>query len=89
MCAEADARAALAAIQSPPTPYADIDKTTVTDTTEHDAANTTTATALSGASGKSGVKMVKKKGVKPKFTAKEKKERNVHLLIYKSLRSIN
>ena len=74
MYAEADARAALAAIQSPPTPYADIDKTTVTDT---------------GASDKSGVKMVKKKSAKPKFTAKEKKERDVRLLIFKSLRSIN
>jgi len=41
------------------------------------AANTTTATAISGASGKSGVKMVKKKGAKPKLTAKEKKERNI------------
>ncbi|KIM75135.1 hypothetical protein PILCRDRAFT_13823 [Piloderma croceum F 1598] len=53
----------LVAIQSRPTAYADIDKT-MTETIEHDAANTTTATALSGASGKSGVKM-------------EKKERNI------------
>ncbi|KIM86127.1 hypothetical protein PILCRDRAFT_334292 [Piloderma croceum F 1598] len=78
--AEADARAALAAIQSPPTFSADTDKTTMTETTEQEmtyAANTTTATALSGASGKSGMKMVKKKGAKPKLTAKEKKERNI------------
>jgi len=83
ICTEADAMAALAAIQSPPTLYADIDKTITTETTEtteHEityAANTTTATAISGASGKSGVKMAKKKGAKPKLTAKEKKERNV------------
>jgi len=63
---------------------ADIDKTamaeTMTETTEHEityAANTTTATTISGASDKSGVKMVKKKGAKSKLTAKEKKERNV------------
>jgi len=53
---------------------------TMTETTEHEityAANTTTATTISGASDKSGVKMVKKKGAKSKLTAKEKKERNV------------
>jgi len=55
----------------------------MTETTEQEmtyAANTTTATAISGASGKSGVKMTKKKGAKPKLTAKEKKERNVCLV---------
>jgi hypothetical protein len=51
----------------------------MTETTEHEmtfAANTTTTTAISGVSAKSAVK-VKKKGAKPKLTAKEKKERNV------------
>jgi hypothetical protein len=73
-------------------PLADMDKTTMTETTEHEmtyAANTTTTTALSGASSKSGGKMVKKKGAKPKLTAKEKKERNVRLVTFKRVRSIN
>lgn len=85
-------RAALAAMQNSPIPDLDVDKTTITETTEHDmtfAANTTTATAISGVSGKPGVKMVKKKGTKPKLTAKEKKERNVRLVILWRVRCIN
>jgi hypothetical protein len=54
MCTEADVRAALAAIQSPPTPYADIDKTIMTETTEHE---------MTYAANKGGM-MVKKKGAK-------------------------
>jgi DASH complex subunit DAM1 len=76
--AEEDARAALDAIQNPPVPNIDLDKTTITETTEEMtyAANTTIVSTTSGTSGKS-VKMVKKKGNKPKLTAKEKKERNI------------
>ena len=87
--AEEDARAALAAIQKPSTPYTDADKTTLTETTEQEmtyAANTTTATAISG---KSGGKMVKKKSGKPKLTAKEKKERNVRLVVFCQVRGID
>jgi DASH complex subunit DAM1 len=85
LSAEGDVRVALAAVQKPLTPDAqDADKTTITETTEHEmtyAANTTVATTVSAASGKSGTKTVKKKGGKPKLTAKEKKERNVRVCL--------
>ncbi|TFK34516.1 hypothetical protein BDQ12DRAFT_613537 [Crucibulum laeve] len=65
--AEAAATAALA------------DKTAMTDATEADMtyANTTTTTASAQSSTKTGIP--KKKGVKPKLTAKEKKERSIQI----------
>lgn len=77
---EEDAKAALTAIQNPPALYSDADKTTMTEATETDTtftANATTLTAISGSSGKAATKVVKKKGAKPKLSAKEKKERSV------------
>lgn len=73
----------MTALQAPIPVYNDGDKTTITEITDHDttfAANTTTATA----SGPSVKKTIKKKGAKPKLSAKEKKERNVSFpLVYK------
>lgn len=54
------------------------DKTTITEVTEADATtigNTTTASALSGI----GAGMQKKKVLKPKMTAKERKERDLEI----------
>ena len=59
----------------------------MTETTEPEMtfeANTTTTTTTSGLSGKSATKVVKKKGAKPKLTAKEKKERNVSCVLLMS-----
>jgi DASH complex subunit DAM1 len=85
---EEDARAALAALRNPPNVNADVDKTVMTETTEpemtFEANTTTTTTATSGVSGKSATKVVKKKGAKPKLTAKEKKERNVSCVLLMS-----
>ncbi|KAF7983423.1 hypothetical protein HWV62_12861 [Athelia sp. TMB] len=73
-----DAQAALAALQTtlPPSDF-DADKTTMTEVTESNTtmtANTTTATGTS-----TGKKVMKKKGAKPKLTAKEKKERDLFI----------
>ena len=53
-------------------------------TFEANTTTTTTTTTTSGLSGKSATKVVKKKGAKPKLTAKEKKERNVSCVLLMS-----
>lgn len=67
----------MAALQSP-IPYFDADKTTMTETTETNTTMTANTTTVVGTSS-TGKKVLKKKGVKPKLSAKEKKERNVCL----------